>query len=251
MTDGLSGQHVVRFGKAPTGKRTNFMKYSNREDSVESLNRDQTPQEPEPTETDFSRRRALTQLALVLAGACGARWLKTLSPEALLAEAAQLHRHVARGPMEGRADASTKLLFFNPHQFKTVDTICEMVIPQTTTAGARAARVPQFIDLLLAERETQMQGGITAGLKWLDRRSLELFGKDFVEATVPQQLDLLTRISSPGSSEPTLGQVFFNQIKKLTAFGYYTSKEGLEQELGYAGPQGLGTYEGSVPVEKP
>ncbi|HEX2521024.1 MAG TPA: gluconate 2-dehydrogenase subunit 3 family protein [Terriglobia bacterium] len=206
--------------------------------------------ERELPRTDLSRRGALTQLASILAGACGAHWLKTLSPEALLAEGTQLHRHVASGQVKGPTETSAKLLFFNPHQFKTVDALCEMVIPQTETAGARAAKVPQFIDLLLAERETQMQGGIAAGLKWLDRRSLELFGKNFVDATVPQQLDLLTRISSPGSSEPTLGQVFFNQIKNLTVFGYYTSKEGLEQELGYAGPQGIGTYEGSVPVQK-
>jgi Gluconate 2-dehydrogenase subunit 3 len=227
-----------------------FMKYGNREDSRENLNKNHTPPEGESSGTDFTRRRALAQLSSILAGACGVHWLKSLSPEVLLAEGTQLHRHVARGLMKGQPEASTKLLFFNPHQFETVDAICEMVIPQTETAGARAAKVPQFIDLLLAERETQMQGGIAAGLKWLDRRSLELFGKDFVDATVPQQLDLLTRISSPGSSESTLGQVFFNQIKNLTAFGYYTSKEGLEQELGYAGPQGTGTYEGSVPVKK-
>lgn len=226
------------------------MKYGNREDFGESLNKSLTPPERESARKDLSRRRALAQLASLLAGACGAHWLKALSPEALLAEGTQLHRHVASGLMKGQPETSTKLLFFNPHQFKTVDTICEMVIPQTETAGARAAKVPQFIDLLLAERETQMQGGIAAGLRWLDRRSLELFGKDFVDATVSQQVDLLTRISSPGSSESTLGQVFFNQIKNLTAFGYYTSKEGLEQELGYAGPQGIGTYEGSVPVQK-
>ena len=225
------------------------MEYGNREDSPDNLDSEQMPPERESAGTDFDRRRLLTQLSLFLAGACGARWLKTLSPEALLAQGTQLHRHVASGLTQGRAETSTKLLFFNPHQFKTIDTICEMVLPQTKTAGARAAEVPQFIDLLLAERETQMQGGIAAGLKWLDRRSLELFGKDFVDATAPQQLDLLTRISEPGSSEATLGQVFFNQIKILTAFGYYTSKEGLEQELGYVGPQGLGTYEGSVPVE--
>ena len=224
------------------------MTYSNRDDFRENLN--STPSEGESARSDLSRRRALTQLSLIVAGTCGVSWLNTLSPEALLAQGSELHRHVASGLMKGQPETFAKLLFFNPHQFKTVDTICEMVIPQTATAGARAAKVPQFIDLLLAERETQMQGGIAAGLKWLDRRSLELFGKDFVDATVSQQLDLLTLISSPGSSESTLGQVFFNQIKNLTTFGYYTSKEGLEQELGYAGPQGVGTYEGSVPVKK-
>ena len=126
--------------------------------------------------------------------------------------------------------------------------ICEILIPQTKTPGARAAKVPQFIDLLLAERETQMQEEITAGLKWLDQRSIELSGKEFIEVSSEHQIELLMRISSTDSSEAALGQIFFNQIKDLTVFGYYTSKEGLEEELGYAGPMGIGTYEGSVPL---
>ncbi|HEU0005287.1 MAG TPA: gluconate 2-dehydrogenase subunit 3 family protein [Terriglobia bacterium] len=201
--------------------------------------------EPASPRPDWSRRQALTQLSRILATL---PWLEQLSPEALLAHGTELHRHLA-SDSPGAVTPPEKQLFFNPHQFKTVDIICEMVIPQTKTPGARAAKVPQFIDLLLAERETQMQSGIAAGLRWLDQRSRELFGKDFADASPEQQIDLLTRISSPDSAEATLGQVFFNQVKNLTAFGYYTSKEGLEQELGYAGPQGIGTYEGSVPVE--
>jgi Gluconate 2-dehydrogenase subunit 3 len=208
-----------------------------------------TPSGPKSPGPDLSRRHALSQLSLICTGTLMLPWLKGLSPEALLAQGTELHRHIASSSRAGRDVSPEKPLFFNPHQFKTVDSICEIVIPQTSTPGARAAKVPQFIDLLLAERETQMQGGIAAGLKWLDQRSRELFGKDFVDAGPEQQIHLLTRISSRDSSEATLGQIFFNQIKNLTAFGYYTSKEGLEQELGYAGPQGIGTYEGSVPVE--
>jgi Gluconate 2-dehydrogenase subunit 3 len=205
--------------------------------------------EPESPGPDLGRRHALTQLSVIFAGTWTLPWLKQLSPEILLAHGTELHRHVAASSTVGREVSPEKLRFFNPHQFKTVDIVCETVIPQTTTPGARAAKVPQFIDLLLAERETQMQSGIAAGLRWLDQRSRELFGRDFVDASPEQQIDLLTRISSPESSEATLGRVFFNQIKNLTAFGYYTSKEGLEQELGYAGPQGIGTFEGSVALE--
>ena len=215
-------------------------------DSREDLNRQETMSEPESPGPDLGRRHALTQLSVIFAGTWTLPWLKQLSPEILLAQGTELHRHIAARSTEVSPE---KLLFFNPHQFRTVDVICEIVIPQTGTPGARAAKVPQFIDLLLAQRETQMQSGIAAGLRWLDQRSRELFGRDFVDASPEQQIDLLTRISSPDSLEATLGQVFFNQIKNLTAFGYYTSKEGLEQELGYAGPQGIGTYEGSVALE--
>ena len=214
-------------------------------DSREDLNGQEAMYEPESQGPDLGRRHALTQLSAIFAGTWTLPWLKQLSPETLLAHGTELHRHVAARSTEMSPE---KLLFFNPHQFKTVDIICEIVIPQTRTPGARAAKVPQFIDLLVAERETQMQNGIAAGLRWFDQRSRELFGRDFADASPEQQIDLLTRVSSPDFAEATLGQVFFNQIKNLTAFGYYTSKMGLEQELGYEGPQGIGTYEGSVAV---
>ena len=199
--------------------------------------------------TDLSRRCALKQLSLILGESWTLSWFAGLSQEALLAQAVDIHRHMAFDSTAALASSSEAQLFLNPHQFKTVDSICEIIIPQTNTPGARAAKVPQFIDLLLAERETQMQAEMTAGVKWLDRRSTELFGSDFVSASSEQQIDLLNRISSPDSSE-AFGQVFFQRLKTLTVFGYYTSKEGLEQELGYAGPMGTGSYEGSVPVDQ-
>ena len=39
----------------------------------------------------------------------------------------------------------------NPHQNATVTTIAEIIIPQTNTPGAKAARVNEFIDLILTE----------------------------------------------------------------------------------------------------
>jgi len=131
-----------------------------------------------------------------------------------------------------------------------MDLICEMIIPQTRTAGARAAKVSQFIDLLLAEGELQPRMEIVAGLRCLDERSRKLFGQDFVRAKPTQQVDLLTRISSAGSFEAAVGRLFFRRVKSLTVFGYHTSREGLTEELGYAGPSGIGTYEGSAPVAK-
>ena len=196
----------------------------------------------------MNRRHVLGQLSMICAGAWTLPWLNELSAEALLATGFELHRHVSSRSSGEKETSGQNPRFFNAHQMKTVDCICEIIIPQTATPGARAAKVPQFIDLLLAERETQMQSRIAAGLRWLDKRSGQLFSKDFINASPEQQVELVTRISSPHSLEETLGQVFFNQIKTLTAFGYYTSKEGLEQELGYAGPQGIGSYEGSVSV---
>ncbi len=80
----------------------------------------------------------------------------------------------------------------NPHQNTTITTIAEMIIPQTNTPGAKAARVNEFIDLILTDwfddrREIEFYDG----LEDVDSRAQDLFGKDFVSAGQKQQAQLL------------------------------------------------------------
>src|SRR5262245_27875126 len=112
-----------------------------------SLTREETMPESQSDAPDFGRRRALAQLALILTGLRSLSSLEDFSPEALLAEGAKLHRHVTN-VTEKHVEDPRRLLFFNPHQFRTIDVICELIIPQTDTAGAHSAGVPQFVDFL-------------------------------------------------------------------------------------------------------
>ena len=52
--------------------------------------------------------------------------------------------------------------------------------------------------------------------------------------TPTQQTELLTRLAAPSghASEDAAGIPFFTAIKGLTISGYYSTKIGLEQELG-------------------
>jgi hypothetical protein len=45
-------------------------------------------------------------------------------------------------------------------------------------------------------------------------------------------------------TDPSLPVRFFRLVKNLTADGYYTSRTGLLQELGYAGNTALATFPG-------
>ena len=67
------------------------------------------------------------------------------------------------------------------------------------------------------------------------RRSATVFGKSFVDAFPEEQKDLVIRLSHVNSAENPTGQDFFGLIKLLTVLGYYTSKEGIEQELKFDG----------------
>src|SRR5882672_4909682 len=80
----------------------------------------------------------------------------------------------------------------NPHQNDTVTTIAEIIIPQTNTPGAKAARVNEFIDLILTEwYDGEEKSTFMTGLADVDSRTRDLYGKDFVECGEKQQIEIL------------------------------------------------------------
>ncbi len=193
---------------------------------------------------EMNRREAMRALVF---GACSTiPVFSGLSPEALLAQAKAVHNHVAQKAVE---DTEVKPNFLSPHQRETVAMISDLIIPKTTTPGARDAGVHEFIDVLLASLDPPFRQEFLEGLVWTDRRSNQLFHKAFIEATRDQQTVLLTVISTNDSLEEPIGKEFFKQIKTLTVFGFYTSKEGMEQELGYQGPMHPGVYQGCTHPE--
>ena len=173
----------------------------------------------------MDRREALRRMVLGSAGAaCAAGWVDRLSEVALA--------HAAPGQAAESAPEWAPRVF-TPHQNATVVELSELIIPETDTAGARAAEVNRFIDTVLddaapAERETFIRG-----LAWMDRRARELSGADFIETPVRAQAALLTAISSRDDAAPAdrEGVEFFEAVKRLTITGYYTSEVGMREEL--------------------
>jgi hypothetical protein len=89
--------------------------------------------------------------------------------------------------------------------------------------------------------KTMLQVVIREGLKRLDSHFLEL--------TEAQHLQILTSLSESGGQKNLAnGSVaggdaaFFTALKNLTADGYYTSRVGLLQELGYNGKDYLAAF---------
>ena len=134
----------------------------------------------------------------------------------------------------------------NPHQNETVITLTELIIPQTETPGAKAARVNRFIDSLLQHAKPADRDGFIRGLAWMDERSRAQFRADFVAAKPAQQTELLTALSKGEGSSPDLrpGVEFFRAIKSMTIDGYYTTQIGLQQELGDNGQLFLAQFTG-------
>jgi glucoside 3-dehydrogenase (cytochrome c) hitch-hiker subunit len=178
----------------------------------------------------LDRRQALRTLAFGGIGSVAApAWAEKLAD---LARNHSEHAHAALSAAAESAPWAPRVL--DAHQNETVIVLSEMIIPQTETPGAKAAKVNEFIDWVLKEADERDRKQFLRGLAWMDGRSQELFGTDFAAAAPEQQTALLTILASPKNKafEDQAGIDFFKAIKALTITGYYTSEIGMRQELG-------------------
>jgi len=140
-----------------------------------------------------------------------------------------------------------KLQTLTPQQNATVVAMIDQIIPVTDTPGAKAARVNEFIDIILTEWATDNERqNFLDGLAALDSQSNILYGRNFVEASPEQQLVQLRAMddaSVPEKAQGHHGSVppekrdkqlegdFWRVFKGITLHGYYTSEIGFTQEL--------------------
>jgi glucoside 3-dehydrogenase (cytochrome c) hitch-hiker subunit len=145
-------------------------------------------------------------------------------------------------------DGTYALRTLNAHQNATVVQMTDLIIPATDTPGAKAAKVNEFIDVILTEwAEDEDKAHFLEGLAGVDKQSNELFGKDFVDASPAQQTALLQSMDDVASAERGRREMhagntvpkhdqqlkgnFFNVFRGITLHGYYTSEIGFTQEL--------------------
>jgi hypothetical protein len=187
----------------------------------------------------FGRREAVRRLAL---GGLGSAALPAWAESLIAIADERPHGHDAAAAPAG--EWKPKLL--DAHQDATVSVISELIIPATDTPGAQAALVNRFIDDVLAAAAEAEQREFLRGLRFLDGRSRQLFGADFVSARPAEQTALLTILSSEKNTalEDEIGRDFWRAIKALTVAGYYGSEIGLTQELGDDGQMFFIEFEG-------
>jgi gluconate 2-dehydrogenase gamma chain len=139
--------------------------------------------------------------------------------------------------------------FFTPAELLVISRLTDLIIPPTETPGAAAAGVPQYIDLVVNE-DPKLQGIFRQGLPRLDTMSESRFSSSaFLQLAEAQQIEILTSLSEAAEQKVPPKQnvaegdaAFFKAIKSLTADGYYTSRIGLLQELGYNGDTYLAAF---------
>src|SRR4029077_19292169 len=88
---------------------------------------------------------------------------------------------------QAQVGAAYKPRTLTPQQDATVVAMVDLIIPATDTPGAKAARVNDFIDVILTEwaTETERQDFLN-GLAGIDKQSNDLFGKNFIADSAEQ-----------------------------------------------------------------
>lgn len=194
------------------------------------------------SEQVIGRRQTLKYLSLLAGTAAGRDFLAAWLPSA------------TRVSAEAAAQAPYKPQFFNPDEFRTVEALTELIIPSDGTPGAKEAQVAQFIDFVVfsaAEFRPEMRQEWIDGLRRLDRLSRDKYAQPFAGASPQDQEALLTEISlperRPGAEHPAFG--FYSLVKGMTLDGFYSSRVGLIDVLGYKGLAVLSEFPGCTHPE--
>jgi gluconate 2-dehydrogenase gamma chain len=88
--------------------------------------------------------------------------------------------------------AASDWRFFTAMEARTVDAICERIIPADRDPGAREARVVHYIDIQLTGPFRKHQVAYRQGIARVDAMSRKLLGKPFIELPSEGQIEILT-----------------------------------------------------------
>jgi gluconate 2-dehydrogenase gamma chain len=162
--------------------------------------------------------------------------------------------HVHPTPPAPAKPAAYQRKVFDDRQWQTVHVLCDLIIPADEHSGsATAAGVPEFIDDWLDFRKREdgddnFAAGILGGLAWLDQESIRSFQKNFAQAAVAQQTQILDRIAWPAraAAADRRWAGFFTRFRDLTVSGFFSSKMGVA-DLPYLGNKAVAEWKGCDP----
>ena len=174
----------------------------------------------------ITRREAIQRVSALLGGA------------ALVGHAALLS-----GCASGDVQPVPLAQLFTASDLALLDEIAETILPETSTPGAKAARVGPFMASMVAEAyDAREQQIFRDGLQEVDRTCLEMHGVSFMAAASAQRVAVLEQLDR--------GQVehverlerrrnvdapahHFRMMKELALLGYFTSEIGYTQAMRY------------------
>jgi Gluconate 2-dehydrogenase subunit 3 len=173
----------------------------------------------------MNRREILQRLSLVIGGT-------------LLGADQMLAKNIDWDALEN-APESKGIGLFNKSQIRLLNEVADTIIPTTDTPGAKAAKVGQFMAVIVSDCYTpEDQKIFVDGLVQLQERCKKEKGKSFVKCAPAERLAFLNTLDAEQkayykSKKPSDPPLYFRQMKDLALWGYFTSEIGSTQALRY------------------
>jgi hypothetical protein len=165
--------------------------------------------------------------------------------------------------LTGCKNAETVGTEFTPTNVAFLDEVAETILPATNTPGAKAAKVGQFMTVIVNDcYDPDDQKTFHDGMKQLNDAFDKKYSTSFMSGTPQQRHDFLVELdkeakehqkkradSMTGKDQKNkMPNHYFSLMKQLTLWGYFTSKEGMTQALRYNPVPGR--YEGCIDYKK-
>ena len=150
--------------------------------------------------------------------------------------------------------AANASLNFSADDISFLNEVAETILPATSTPGAKAAKVGDFMTVIVKDcYEEKDQKIFMDGLGKIDEASKKINGKSFLDSTAEQRTALLNELNKElknynETKKEEDPNHYFGMMKQLTLLGYFTSEIGATQALRYIAVPGK--YEGCVPYTK-
>jgi len=126
---------------------------------------------------------------------------------------------------------------FSKGQIRLLNEVAETIIPTTNTPGAKAAKVGQFIAVMVSDcYDAKYQARFMEGLAKLDTDCKGRYGKAFMKCPKNLQNDHLVELDAEQkayykSRKKEDPEHYFRIIKDFVLWGYFTSEIGSTQAL--------------------
>ena len=166
------------------------------------------------------------------------RTLLHVSAALAAATLSQAQDHARHGLTQIEIAAPKVARFFNRREMALLAQLVEQIIPRSDTPGAADANAHYFVDFQ-AHTNRRLGAQLKKDLAWIRKQG-------FDRADGARQVALLSAWST---AKGTDSYRVFKQIKDLTIDGYYGSKEGLAQELGWNANTFLREFKGCTHPE--
>jgi hypothetical protein len=179
--------------------------------------------------------------------------------------------------LTGCKSDSGKTTEFSPEQIAYLNEIAETILPATSTPGAKAAQVGQFMTVMVNDcYDKDDKKAFLEGMDTLNKVSKDKYGKEFMSINPAQRTELLMALDTEAKTyqqkvsdfanaetqkekdeirkgnrqykKQKMAPHYFTMMKQLTLLGFFTSEVGSKQALRYNPVPGR--YEGCTPYKK-